>query len=94
MYSNKTMYDYISRTDFLKIKKFAKGKNTPFLVMDLNKIEKRYNEIKKHLSFAKIYYAVKSNPEDEIINLLNKKGSNFDVATIFELDQLLKHKIP
>jgi ornithine decarboxylase len=93
MYSNRSLYDYISKKDHNNIKKFAKGKKTPFVVVDLGKIEDRYDELKKHLPYAKIYYAVKANPEDEIIKLLNKKGSNYDVATIYELDQLLKHKI-
>lgn len=93
MYSNKSLYDYISKTDHNKIKKFSKGKKTPFVVIDLKKIENKFDDLKKHLPFAKIYYAVKANPEDEIIDLLNKKGSNFDVATVYELDQLLKHKI-
>lgn len=67
MYSNRSLYDYISKKDHNNIKKFAKGKKTPFVVVDLGKIEDRYDELKKHLPYAKIYYAVKANPEDEII---------------------------
>lgn len=92
MLSNRHLFDYITK-EFLKIKKFAKGKKTPFLIIDLKKIEEKYDELTKNMPYAKIYYAVKANPEDEIIKLLAKKGSNFDVATIYELDQLLRLKI-
>lgn len=93
MLSNRPLFDYITKKDFLKIKKFAKGKKTPFLIIDLKKIEEKYDELTKNMPYSKIYYAVKANPEDEIIKLLAKKGSNFDVATIYELDQLLRLKI-
>jgi ornithine decarboxylase len=42
------------------------------------------------MPFAKIHYAVKANPMDEVVLALKNKGSNFDVATVYELDQLLK----
>ena len=57
------------------------------------KIEEKYDELTRNMPFAKIYYAVKANPEDDIIKLLARKGSNFDVATTYELDQLLRLKI-
>lgn len=93
MFSSRPLFDYITKKDFIKIKKFAKGKKTPFLVIDLKKIEEKYDELTKNMPYAKIYYAVKANPEDDIIKLLARKGSNFDVATIYELDQLLRLKI-
>ena len=80
----------ISQKDFDKIKDFSKDKQTPFLIIDKKKIEKKYDELQKNLPYAKIYYAVKANPNDEVIKLLDKKGSNFDIATIFEMEQLLK----
>ncbi len=58
--------------------------------MDLKVIEKNYDDLKKNLPYAKIYYAVKANPFDEVIKLLAKKGSYFDIATVYELDQVLK----
>jgi ornithine decarboxylase len=81
---------YISQKDFDKIKTFSKDKKTPLLIIDKSKIEERYDELKKNLPFAKIYYAVKANPDDEVIKILDKKGSNFDIATIFEMDQLIR----
>lgn len=81
--------DYLPSADVDKIKKFSQGKQTPFLVIDLDRVGKRYDELAKNMPFAKIYYAIKANPNDEILKLLKKRGSNFDVASIYEIDQLL-----
>lgn len=91
--SERVITDFINKSDLKKIKEFSKDKKTPYLIMDLNKIDKKYDELKKNLPFVKIYYAVKANPQDKIIKLLAKKGSCFDIATIYELDQLLRLKI-
>ena len=72
------------------IKKVHGDKNTPYLVINLNKVQDNYKEIKKAFDFADIYYAVKANPSDRVITLLDNMGSNFDCATIFELDKLLE----
>ncbi len=81
--------DYLQPQEFENIKKFGEDKKTPFLLINLNKVEEKYDELQHNLPYAKIYYAVKANPDNEIIKALADKGSNFDVATIFELDQLL-----
>jgi len=87
---NKNILRYLDPGDFEKIKEFSKDKETPMLVINLNKIEKKFDELKKHLSYAKIYYAVKANPNNEVIKVLADRGSNFDIATVFELNQLLE----
>ena len=81
---------YISHQRFDKLKAFSSNIQTPFLLMDLNIVRKNYQNLKKNLPMASVYYAVKSNPMEEVLLLLKELGSNFDVATIFELDQLLK----
>ncbi|MDD4358261.1 MAG: type III PLP-dependent enzyme [Candidatus Pacebacteria bacterium] len=82
--------NFITKKEFEKIKEFSKDKKTPFLIIDKSKIGKRYDELKKNLPYAKIYYAVKANPEDEVIKVLDKKGSNFDIATVYEMEQLMR----
>ena len=81
---------YISRQKFEKIRAFSENILTPFLLIDLNVVRKNYRNLKKNMPMASVYYAVKSNPMEEIILLLKELGSNFDVATTYELDQLLK----
>ncbi len=85
---------FMPRKRFEKIVEFSKDKETPFLVVDLSMVQKRYVEIQQFLPFAKIYYSVKANPMDEVIHFLNRLGSHFDVASCYELDQLLKLGIP
>jgi ornithine decarboxylase len=82
--------DFTSEADFKKIKEFSKDKETPFLIVDLSKVEKMYDKLIKNMPYVKIYYAVKANPLDEVISVLKDKGSNFDAATVYEIDQLLK----
>lgn len=82
--------DYLTPKEWKKIKNFAdKHEETPFLVVDLAKVKKKYVEINKHFPYAKQYYAVKANPAREVITLLAEMGSNFDVASIYELDRVL-----
>ncbi|HNQ43069.1 MAG TPA: type III PLP-dependent enzyme [Candidatus Cloacimonadota bacterium] len=80
---------YIDPLRFENIKQFAQGLDTPVLVMDLDLVEAKYDELANSLPTAKIYYAIKANPNPEIIKLLSGKGSYFDVASRYELDQLL-----
>ena len=80
---------YITKEKFDKIKEFSKDKETPFLVVDLEKVEEKYDELLNSLPFAKIYYAVKANPLEQVIRMLVRKGSNFDIASVYELDHVL-----
>ena len=94
MKEKNSIYKYLSTKEVKKIKEFSKGKETPFLIINLKKVEENYDDLHGLLPYAKIYYAMKANPTDEIIKLLDKKGSNFDVASIYEIDQCLRLGIP
>ncbi len=82
--------NFISTEKFERIKAFAAGKETPCLILDLDVIRARYEELRENLPFAKIYYAVKANPDDRVLELLRDLGSCFDVASRYELDQLIR----
>src|SRR5215469_11135826 len=62
---------------------------TPCLVVDLDVIGKAYDMLRRYLPIATVYYAVKANPAPEIVAMLTKKGSNFDVASPGEIDLCL-----
>jgi len=81
---------YIGAEELERLKKFIDDKETPFVVIDLKKVAHNYETLNKNLPYAKIYYAVKANPHDDILKLLEAKGSNFDVASIYEIDQCLR----
>lgn len=80
----------MSREKFERIKEFARDKETPCLILDLDVIRQNYENLKTYLPWSTVYYAVKANPDDAVIALLRDLGSNFDVASRFELDQLLR----
>ena len=76
--------------DWETFQNFIKDKETPCLVINLENIRKKYKELETSLmEKAKIYYAVKANPSDEILEQLENLGSNFDIASRRELDQVL-----
>jgi ornithine decarboxylase len=58
---------------------------TPCLVMDLDVIGQAYDMLRRYLPIAKVFYAVKANPAAEIVAMLAKRGSNFDVASPAEI---------
>ena len=70
-------------------KSHAVGKQTPFLLFDLGLLQKKYHELETSFPYASIYYAVKANPEAAIIEKLRDLGSNFDIASIYELDKVM-----
>jgi ornithine decarboxylase len=77
----------------LKIARFLAehSPETPCLVVDLDLIAEAYDLLRRHLSAASIYYAVKANPAPEIVRLLAEKGANFDVASPAEIVLCLAH---
>lgn len=81
--------DYYDIDTFNRIKQFAETKETPFLVVDTQTVARHYDQLCQNFEGATIYYAVKANPEPEVLTLLNERGSCFDVASIYELELLL-----
>jgi len=81
---------YMNKSDFEKIKEFSDKVSTPCLVMDLGRIRRNYLNMEKEYKKSEIYYAVKANPEFPIIQMLGDLGSRFDIASIYELDIVLK----
>ena len=67
---------------------------TPFLAVDLDVVEARYRELRDHFQNASVYYAVKANPEKEIVALLAAMGSSFDFASRSELEMCLALGVP
>lgn len=80
---------YFSDAQWQKFTKAAEGRQTPFLLVDLSRIEEKYREMVELFPGAKIHYAMKASPAVEVIETLAKLGSNFDCASIYELDRVL-----
>ncbi|MDR0301620.1 MAG: type III PLP-dependent enzyme [Treponema sp.] len=84
-----TRGDYISDDDWHRFLDFSKNLETPFLVIDLRSIKENYLRLHEAFPYAKIYYAVKANPEKAVISLLADLGACFDLASRYELDLVL-----
>ena len=66
---------------------------SPCLVVDVDLVEHHYAGLVRALPEANVFYAVKANPADEIVARLNCQGSNFDTASLGEIDLCLKHGV-
>lgn len=81
--------EYISDSNWNRFLKFSKELETPNIVINLKQLKSNYLKLKESFSYAKIYYAIKSNPGEPVLKLLDELGSNFDIASRYELDKIL-----
>ncbi|HQC71157.1 MAG TPA: type III PLP-dependent enzyme [Candidatus Competibacteraceae bacterium] len=85
MYQN-----YYSPAEWDRILSFAQTRETPFLIVLLDRVRQKFEQFRTHFPSAKIYYAVKANPGSEVLTLLRDLGSYFDIASVYELDKMLE----
>ncbi len=85
--------EHISPGQWQRAKAIADTKDTPCLVIDLDNIRQKYTQLVQGFDYARVFYAVKANPADEVIALLAQLGSNFDIASTYELDKVMKHGV-
>lgn len=84
-----TIDRFFDQETWQRIKSFADTKETPFVVVDLATVERKYRELQENFPEARIFYAIKANPAVEILKLLADLGACFDVASVYELDRIL-----
>ncbi|MBZ0163924.1 MAG: ornithine/lysine decarboxylase [Notoacmeibacter sp.] len=72
-------------TDFLATRR----PDGPCLILDLDVVEENYRAFEKALPDSRIFYAVKANPAPEILRLLSSMGSNFDCASVSEIEMAM-----
>ena len=85
--------DYYTQEEWQLFKEESAKHQTPFVVVNLDIIRSKYEELRKFFPFAKVYYAIKANPAPEVLTLLRDLGSCFDVASRYELDRALSLNI-
>lgn len=78
----------IFRLDKNTAQVLAEQHGTPLLVLSLEQIEKNYRFLREHLPQVTLYYAVKSNPQPQLVNRLAELGACFDVASDGEMQQM------
>ena len=87
MYNRK---DYVSDTDWSRFLDFSKDLPTPNIVVNLNTIRRNFLTLKDSFPYAKIFYAIKANPGEPVLQMLAEMCSNFDIASRYELDMISK----
>jgi ornithine decarboxylase len=61
----------------------------PCLVIDLEVVRDNYQAFAKALPDTRVFYAVKANPDPQILKLLAELGSSFDAASVAEIEMVL-----
>ncbi|NDV00719.1 type III PLP-dependent enzyme [Pseudoroseicyclus tamaricis] len=61
----------------------------PTLILDIDRVEEQYRGLKAGLGRAHIHYAVKANPQREVLERLIALGSHFDAASKGEVELCL-----
>lgn len=62
----------------------------PCLIVDTDVVEHNYISLARAMPLAHIYYAVKANPADAVVERLAALGAHFDVASPGEIDLCLR----
>jgi len=76
------------------LQQLAKKHGTPLFVVDHDELRRNYAIFRKYLPRVQAYYAVKANPDAEIVKTLYKAGASFDVASMPEfriVHEYIKH---
>ena len=81
--------DYVSDSSWKRFLDASKNFSTPNIFIDLRTIKKNFLQLKDLFPYAYIYYAVKANPGIPVLKMLKELGSNFDIASRYELDSVL-----
>lgn len=63
---------------------------TPILEIDLKKVINQYQLLASSLYGCRVFYAVKANPEREVLRILDEQGSSFEIASLGELERLIE----
>lgn len=60
----------------------------PYLLVDRDVIREKVRTIGRNIRNSKVFYAVKANPDKEILSFLNSLGAGFEIASEGELQIL------
>lgn len=60
----------------------------PYLLIDKARVRQKVHGIGKNIRNAEVFYAVKANPDIEVLKLINSQGIGFEIASEGELNIL------
>jgi ornithine decarboxylase len=76
-------------TLFMVLRYLDKEKiETPFLLVDSDKVKEKTSMIGRYIKDSKVFYAVKANPDIEILKFINKLKLGFEISSEGELEIL------
>lgn len=67
---------------------------TPFFLLDLDRVKAKYREIRDSVEGVQVFYAIKANDHPAILRLLAAEGSCFEVSSVYELEALQAIGVP
>ena len=83
------------RLDFTHVRDALKqGYSKPFLLIDTSIVRNKVRRFKAAMPRVHPHYAVKANPDPRVLKTLIEEAVGFEIASIAELDVLLKLKVP
>ena len=71
--------------EFLRNRRAEGLDHGPCLVVDLDVVRDNYEKFARALPDTRVFYAVKANPEPQVLKLLAGLGSCFDTASVVEI---------
>ena len=74
-----------------ELQSIARKQGTPVVIIDHDVIRRNYASFRRNLPKVQAYYAVKANPEPDIIKTLYRAGASFDVASLPEFMLVWEH---
>jgi ornithine decarboxylase len=84
-------YPSLKEDDFFKRAQqiISQGEKEAFYIVRPESVLERLKIFNEYLPMVKVFYAVKSNPNERIIKCLMDAGCNFDCASKAEIDELV-----
>lgn len=70
------------------------GYERPFLLVDSTIVRQKARRFKAAMPRVHPHYAVKANPDERVLRVLIEEGAGFEIASIAELDLLMKLGVP
>lgn len=80
--------------NYKDIDRIAQTRRTPFLVIDTDLIQRKFEEFRAAFGQARLFYSLKANPHKRIVKLLLELGADFEISSQEELNLLLSQRVP
>lgn len=82
--------DFVAKSTWDKVLNYIalSDEPPPYLLLDKEVIKEKVSVIGKNIKNSKVFYAVKANPDIEVLRFLNSLGTGFEIASEGELQIL------